>query len=143
MNARKTLIAAVVAVAGLATASTTVLAARGADRAERVIERVSDRLELDDGQRASLDLLAVELRETRELVRGGGDLRTDVRDLVTADTFDQGRALALIETRTAALQARAPELVAAAATFLDGLTPEQKADVESFLDRVAERRGRD
>lgn len=143
MNARHTLIAAVVAVAGLATVSTSVLAGRGEDRAERMIERVSDRLELDDGQRASLDLLAAELRETRELVRGDTDPRAELRNLVAAETFDQAGALALIEARTAALQAQGPELVAAAATFLDGLSAEQKADVESFLDRAAERHRRD
>jgi len=147
MNARKTLIGSVIAIAGIAAVSTSVLAARdggwGGDRAERMIERVSERLELDDGQRASLDSLATEMQQTRELMRGDGDLRDEFRNLVTAETFDQSEALSLIEVRTTALQSQAPELVAAAAVFLDGLSAEQKADVESFLDRAGKRHRHD
>lgn len=139
MKAPRIIIAAVLATAGIAAVSTSALAWRGGDRGERMIERVSERLELDDNQRAALEGLATEMRETRELVRGDdGELHERFRTLVTADTLDQGAALALIEQRTAAVQAQAPELVAAAAVFLDGLSAEQKADVEQFLNRAGE-----
>ena len=139
------LIVAGLATGGIVLASTSALAWRdGGNRAERMIERVSERLELDDNQLAALESLAIEMRETRELVRGdGGELRQSVRDLVTADTLDQGAALALIERRTSAVQTQAPALVAAAAVFLDGLSPEQKGDIEAFLDRMGRRHDRD
>ena len=143
MKATKTLVVAGLAAAGITLASTSALAWRdGGERGERMLERVSERLELDDNQRAALESLALEMRETRELMRGDGDeLRTSVQGLVTADTLDQGAALALIEQRAAAVQAQAPELVAAAALFLDGLSAEQKGDIESFLDRAGRRHG--
>ena len=136
MKAPKTIIALTLAGVGVAALSTSAIAWRGGDRGERMIERVSERLELDDNQRAALGTLAAEMRETRELVRGEGDaLREQVATLLAAPTLDQGAALALIERRTTAVQSQAPELVAAAAVFLDGLDAEQKADIESFLER--------
>ena len=138
MKASRTFLALTLAAASLAAVSGTALAWRGGgDRSEHMIERAAERLELDADQRAALESLAGELRETRELMRGEeGALRESVRTLVSAETLDQGAALQLIEARAAALQAQAPELVAAAALFLDGLTPEQKADVERFLERA-------
>ena len=145
MNAPRLLLTVGAATLAVAVVSGTALAHRGGDgnRAERMIERVSERLELDDGQRVALETLAAELAETRELMRGDGDpIRSEMRALLEADSFDQSAALALIESRVAAVQAQAPEVVAAAAVFLDGLTPEQKADVETFLDRAERRHGR-
>ena len=136
MKAPKAVVALTLTAVGAAALSTSALAWRGGDRGERMIERVAERLELDDNQRAALDTLAAQMRETRELVRGDhGSLRESAQALLGAPTLDQGAALALIEQRTAAVQSQAPELVAAAAVFLDGLTPGQKADIEQFLDR--------
>jgi Spy/CpxP family protein refolding chaperone len=65
------------------------------------------------------------------------DLRAEMTSLITADTFDQGKALTMINDRAAAIQANAAELVAAAAVFFDGLSAEQKAQIQQF----AEKRG--
>jgi len=137
MNAPKKLLVATIAAVGIVAASGAAIAQRGGGgHGERMIERVSERLELDDNQRAAITTLADEMRETRELMRGtDGDLRAQVESLVTADTLDQGAALTLIQRRTASMNAQAPELVAAAAAFLDGLDAEQKADVAEFLEK--------
>jgi len=112
------------------------------ERGARMLERVSERLELDDNQRAALDTLFVEVTGLRQLVRGDGqDMRAELTTLVTADTFDQGAALEIISSRTAAIQAEAPELVAAAAAFLDGLSAEQKTDISAFAERGRGHRG--
>ena len=121
------------------TVGASAFAARGdGDHQERMIERISSKLELTDTQSAAMQSFAEELAETRELMRGNGtDLRAEMNSLIGADTFDQGRALTLINDRAAAIQANAPELVAAAAVFFDGLSAEQKAQVQQF----AEKRG--
>ena len=114
-------------------------AARGdGDHKDRMIERISSKLELTDTQSTALQSFAEKLTETRELMRGDGtDLREEMNALVGADTFDQGKALAMINDRATAIQENAPELVAAAALFFDGLSAEQKAQVQEF----AEKRG--
>ncbi len=121
------------------TVGVSAFAARGdGDHKERMIERISGKLELTDTQSAALQTFAEELTETRELMRGDGtDLRTEMNSLIGADTFDQGKALTLINDRAVAIQDNAPELVAAAAVFFDGLSAEQKAQVQEF----AEKRG--
>ncbi len=53
--------------------------------------------------------------------------------------FDQGKALEMINERAAALQANAPDLVAAAAVFFDGLNAEQKQTVQSFSEKSGRR----
>ncbi len=121
------------------TVAASAFAARGdGDHKERMIERISSKLELTDTQSTALQTFAEELTQTRELMRGNGtDLRTEMNSLIGADTFDQGKALTMINDRAAAIQANAPELVAAAAVFFDGLSAEQKAQVQEF----AEKRG--
>ena len=122
------------------TVGASAFAGRGdGDHKERMIERISSKLELTDTQSAALQKFAEELTETRELMRGNGtDLRTEMISLMEADAFDQGKALTMINDRTSAIQANAPELVAAAAVFFDGLSAEQKAQVQEFT----EKRGR-
>ena len=106
------------------------------ERGSRMMNRVSERLELDENQRAALDSLFTEVTEMRQLVRGNGDdMRAELTTLVTAETFDQGTALEMINSRAAAIQTSAPELVAAAAVFLDGLSAEQKADISEFAEK--------
>ena len=121
------------------TVGASALAARGnGDHQERMIERISSKLELTDTQIAAMQSFAEELTETRELMRGNRtDLRAEMNSLIEADTLDQGKALTLINDRAAAIQKNAPELVAAAAVFFDGLSAEQRAQVLEF----AEKRG--
>lgn len=137
-NLKKTIIAGVAIVAVAVGASA--YAQRGdGEHQNRMIERIGSKLNLDDNQSAALETFAAEMFETRQLMKGEGDnLRTEVGNLVMADTFDQGKALEMINARAAALQANAPELVAAAAVFFDGLNAEQKQQIKSF----AEKRGR-
>lgn len=107
----------------------------------KMIERISSKLELTDEQTAALTAFGAELQETRALMRGGedGNLRTELTALISADTFDQGAALTMITDRAAALQANAPELVAAAALFFDGLSAEQKAEIQAFSNKAGKR----
>ncbi len=132
---RKIIIGAITVTA--ITVGASAFAERGdGDHKQRMIERISSKLELSDSQSAALQTFAEEMTETRELMRGDGtDLRSEMSSLIEADTFDQGKALTMINDRAAAIQANAPELVAAAAVFFDGLTAEQKAQVQEFTQK--------
>jgi len=107
---------------GTAALGASAYANRGDNFQERMIERVSKRLDLNDVQQEALNGLTLEISETRELMRGQqGDMRAEILQLLNEPTLDQGKALSLINDRAAALQNNAPELVAAAAVFFDGL----------------------
>jgi len=136
---KKTIIATVTIVTIAVGASA--FAQRGdGDHHNRMIERIGSKLELDDNQNAALETFAAEMLETRQLMKGdGGDLRAQMTELVTASTFDQGKALTMINERAAAFQANAPELVAAAAVFFDGLSAEQKDTILSYSEKAGRR----
>lgn len=101
---------------------------------ERVIERVSDKLELNAEQRQRLGVLADKLQEQRAALKGqAADPRAEIHALVAGDKFDRSRAQALVSQKTAAVSAKSPEVIAAAADFYDSLKPEQQARVREFM----------
>ena len=138
-HVKKTIIATITMITVAVGASA--YAQRGdGDHQNRMIERIGSKLDLDDNQNAALATFAAKMFETRQLMKGeGGDLRAQMTELVVADTFDQGKALEMINERAAALQANAPDLVAAAAVFFDGLNAEQKQTVQSFSEKSGRR----
>lgn len=105
----------------------------------RVVERIGDRLELDAAQRAKLGVLADRLHEQRKALAGpAGNPRAEVLGLVAGPAFDRAKAQALVESKTQAIGAASPLVIAALGDFYDSLTPEQQAKVRQFM----ERRGR-
>ena len=106
---------------------------------ERMIDRVSRELTLDDAQKQRLGVLADKLREQRlALVGNTTEPRAELQALVTGTTFDRARAQALVEAKTNAVRAKSPEVIAAMADFYDSLKPEQQQKVREFM---AKRRG--
>ncbi len=103
---------------------------------ERVIERATKELKLDDAQKQRLGVLADKVREQRlALTAGSANPRDEMRALVAGTKFDRERAQAFIEGKTAAVRTKSPEVVAAAADFYDSLRPEQQAQVREFMDK--------
>ncbi len=101
---------------------------------ERMIDRVSRELTLDDGQKQRLGVLADKLREQRQaLVGNTTDPRAEFQALVTGSTFDRARAQALIESKTNAVRTKSPEVIAAMADFYDSLKPDQQQKVREFM----------
>lgn len=120
----------------------------GTDRAEfreRVVERMSSRLDLDAAQRAKLDVLAGKLQVQRQAMReagGGGEPRAQVKSLFAGERLDRQRAAQLIDEKTAAVRAGSAELIGAAGDFFDSLNPAQQQKVREFMDRGGRRWGR-
>lgn len=105
---------------------------------EKVLDRASRELKLDDAQKQRLTALADKLREQRVALMGATDPRADFQALMAGPTFDRSGAQAVVEAKTAALRSKSPEVIAAAADFFDGLRPEQQQQLREF---IAKRRG--
>ena len=106
---------------------------------ERMIDRVSRELTLDDAQKQRLGVLADKLREQRQaLVGSTTDPRAELQALVTGTTFDRARAQALVESKTNAVRTKSPEVITAMADFYDSLRQDQQQKVREFM---AKRRG--
>jgi periplasmic protein CpxP/Spy len=98
---------------------------------DKVVDRVASKLELN--------VLAGKLEEQRAALVGTTQApREQARALVAGEKFDRAKAQAFISEKTAAVQARSPEVIAALGDFYDSLNPAQQAKVRELM----ERRGR-
>lgn len=114
----------------------------GRKSGDRLVNKATEVLSLDDGQVEALKMLQTEIFETRELMRGEqAGFMGNLSELISDESFDQQRALDSINERVNALQSNAPELVNAAAVFVDGLSPEQKATLVEKMEKMQNRRG--
>lgn len=102
----------------------------------KVIERVSDKLELNAAQQQKLAVLADELIAQRKAWRAqGGDPRAEIKGLIASEKFDRSAAQALLERKTQQVQGAGPRVIAAFADFYDSLNPQQQSQVRERLDK--------
>lgn len=101
----------------------------------KMIERVSGKLDLDAAQKAKLGVLADKLQEQRAALAAGGNPRAEVQALVAGEKFDRTKAQALVAGKTAAVNSKSPEVIAAMGDFYDSLKPEQQTRVREFMQK--------
>jgi len=102
----------------------------------KAVEKISDKLELNAGQKAKLEVLADEMIASRKAMRGeSGDFRNDLQALIAADKFDRSKAQQMLDQKTRALQGSGPKVLAAFGDFYDSLNPEQQKQVRERLER--------
>jgi Spy/CpxP family protein refolding chaperone len=86
----------------------------------KMVDRVSSKLDLNEDQKKRLTALADKLHEQRAAMMGQSkDPRAEPQTLLSE--------------KTAAIQARSPEVIAALADFYDSLTPAQQQKVREFM----------
>lgn len=126
---------------GALTFGATSWAKDGRKSGDRLVNRATEVLSLDDGQVEALKMLQAEISETRDLMRGEqASFMGNLSELINDESFDQQRALDSINERVNALQSNAPELVNAAAVFVDGLSSKQKATLIEKMEKMQNRR---
>lgn len=101
---------------------------------DMVVDRVAQRLELNEAQKARLRTLADTLQVQRAALQAQGDPRTQLRALVASDKFDRAQALTLARTAAGAIESRSPAVVEAMADFYDSLDPRQQAVVRERME---------
>jgi len=102
----------------------------------RVVQKIGDKLSLDDNQKAKLGLLAEQLRLQRNALVGSTiDPRAELQSMLAGSSFDRSKANALIQSKVSAVNEQSPALVAALADFFDSLKPEQQARVRELMAR--------
>ncbi len=105
---------------------------------ERLIDKASRELQLDDAQRTRLGQLADALKAQRAALMAGANPHTELQALVAGTQFDRARAQALVDGKTAALRDGAPTLITAFGDFYDSLRPEQQQKLRDFMARGRE-----
>lgn len=106
-----------------------------AQQRDRMVERAAGKLDLNAEQKKLLANVGDKVFEQRKaLVGQTSDPRAEIAALVAGPKFDTARAQALITDKTAAMQTRSPETLAALAAFYDSLNPAQQQKVRDFMD---------
>jgi len=104
------------------------------ERADYMMEKISDKLDLTAPQLSQLEQLKNELMNARQSMRTERDtLHNEVNELLSQPTLDQERTLKLVRDQTESINQKAPQIITAFAGFYDSLTPEQQAVI---LDKV-------
>lgn len=108
------------------------------ERADRMVEKISDKLELSAPQVANLEQLKTTVLDSRQRMRTEHEqLHQSIDEIISQPTLDQQRILELVREKTATINQEAPEIVAAMANFYDNLDLEQQADLR---DKIREHR---
>lgn len=126
-------------------------------RRDRMLERATRELKLDDAQKQRLGKLMDTLHAQRQAMHAAGSSpaaapkagetakpaghREDLQALIAGNRFDKARAQQLADAKAQAIQKASPEVITAAADFFDNLKPEQQDQVRQFMARGPGRGG--
>ncbi len=116
-----------------------------AEHADYAVGFIAKKLELDPTQEQALSVLKDQLLVARSAMHDQRESTiSEVRELISADSFNQAQALELINSKTSTVDAMAPEIVGALGNFLDSLDAEQKAEIVDFMEsrKRGHKRGR-
>ena len=106
-----------------------------AQKRDKMVDKAASRLDLNDDQKKRLSLLGDKLYAQRTALIGQTtDPRAEMKALVATDKFDAARAQTFINDKTAALQTKSPEVIAALADFYNSLNPAQQQKVRDYMD---------
>lgn len=123
---------------------------------DRMIERVTSQLSLDDAQKAKFATLLDTMHAKRAAMMGasaasgpaggkgpgmGGMPMAQMQELIKGERFDRARAQALVDEKANALRTASPDVIAAMGDFYDSLKPEQQTKVREFMARGHGHRG--
>ena len=112
-----------------------------AQRRAYVVERVSQELSLNVGQRAKLEVLADQLDEQRQALWSEGHMAADLQQVIAGERFDRARAQGVVDQKLQAVQQHSPKVVDAMASFYDSLDAGQQRVVrEKLKERFGDRK---
>lgn len=106
------------------------------ERVEHISDFIGYKLDLNDAQSEKLSALVTRLMAIRSEMHENRDVtKQELVEIISAPKLDQARVLALVQEKTAMVEARAPEVIAALAEFSDSLDASQKQEITDMLAR--------
>lgn len=111
-------------------------------KAQYIVEKIDDKLELSDSQKLHLNSLKDQVLAMAEDIKSQReDSRKTIEELLSTTTLDQNQVLEMVHDSTQKVNEQAPSLVAALAAFYDSLSPEQQAIArEEYAEHMEHRR---
>jgi len=104
------------------------------EKVEFVTERVTRKLELDSQQQQNFAALAETVVQIMQDARIAKTQHIDdISALLQEPSFNQARALELVQQKTRMINEKAPLVISSLAVFLDSLKVEQKQQMQEFM----------
>jgi protein CpxP len=111
------------------------------ERAQWVVGKISDDLNLNDQQKAKLVVVKNEMLKVRKQFSGDKEATNKkILAIVSTPTLDQDALLNMIRARTEVVSKNAPQVVAALGDFYDSLNPDQQAQVRKRMEEAMKHR---
>jgi len=104
------------------------------EKLEFVTERVTRKLDLNSQQQqnfAELAATVVQIMQDAKITKAQNV--TEIEALLQEPSFNQARALELVQQKTSMINEKAPLVITSLAVFLDSLTVEQKHQMQEFM----------
>ena len=104
------------------------------EKVEFVTERVTRKLDLDSQQQQNFTELAatvVQIMQDAKITKVQNF--TEIGALLQESSFNQARALELVQQKTSMINEKAPLVITSLAVFLDSLSVEQKQQMQEFV----------
>ncbi len=104
---------------------------------DKVVSRITGKLDLDNAQQLKLQALADALQMQRTAFMGAQveEPRAQIQALISGEIFDRLAAQSLVDAKLRSVQSNAPAVVAAMADFYDSLRPAQQQQVRDLMQR--------
>jgi protein CpxP len=104
------------------------------EKVEFVTERVTRKLDLDSQQQQNFTELAGAIAQIMQDARiTKAQNLTEIEALLQEPSFNQARALELVEQKTRMINQKGPLVITSLAVFLDSLSVEQKQQMQEFM----------
>ncbi|MDH3634671.1 MAG: hypothetical protein OES20_08185 [Gammaproteobacteria bacterium] len=105
------------------------------EKVEFLTDRVTKKLELDRGQQENFTRLAQMVAQLMMDARATRAQHvSEIEALLEEPSFNQARALELVQQKILMVNEKAPLVIASLAVFLDSLSAEQKQELQGFLE---------
>ena len=137
----------IIYITGIALISTSIVACnRGTpeERGERMVQKVSDELELTETQQTRLTEVKNEFIELRKTMRSNREqTKTDLQAMLKQPTLDRTRANSIVNQHIETIHSRSPVIIDALGNFYDSLDDTQRAELREFIeDKMDHHHGR-
>jgi len=113
-----------------------------AEKAEKIVQRVSSKLELNELQKQNLVSLKDTVLELKAKNKPQMDRKAFVQSLLAKPVLDESAILAKIQERTNMMNQVSPQVVTALANFTNSLSDEQRAKISKMTEKFGKRRGK-
>ena len=114
------------------------------ERGERIVQKVTEKLELTETQQTRLSEVKNEFLEMRKTMQSNREqTQTDIQAMLKQPTLDRNKANSIVNQHIETIHSRSPVIIDAIGNFYDSLDDAQRAELREFIeDKMEHHHGR-